>query len=209
MRLERPLDDIFASGTHIKVLRALSGLAPEMSVSGRDIARRAGVSHPRAIRVLASLNGQGLVTVQRLPRRDLYRLNRRHVLAPELLRLIAREPHLKFELLAMVAKELRNRALPVTEARIFGSATRGAMTSTSDIDLALVTSRKGVPVVEAAMQQISEKVYARFGTRLNVLVGAPSLQSLARSGQGSRSVWQTIRREGIDVLSGVPDDAGG
>ncbi len=201
MRLDQPLDDIFASASHIRVLRALFGLPSGMGRSGRDLARRAGVSHPRANQVLADLSEQGLVEVQRLPRTDLYRVNRHHVLAEPLGELLRLEPKLKFELLSLVASELKARHLPVKEARIFGSAARGVMAPTSDVDLALVTSRESMAAVEAAAQELAETARERFGTRLNVLVGSPSLQRLSKSRQAGQGVWQAIEREGLDVFA--------
>jgi predicted nucleotidyltransferase len=201
MRLDDPLDDIFASASHVRLLRALFYLPSDMGTSGRDLARRAGVSHPRANQVLADLAEQGVVVVQRLPRTDLYRANRSHALADPLSKLFELEPKLKFELFALIATELKARRLPVTEARVFGSATRGAMTRTSDVDLALVTAATSVEAVEAAAQQIAETARKRFGTRLNVLVGSPSLERLSKSGQTRQAVWQTVEREGIDVFA--------
>ena len=207
MRLDEPLDDIFASASHGRLLRALFALPSDMGRSGRDLARRAGVSHPRANQVLAELAEQRLVVVQRLPRTDLYRVNRHHAFAEALSKLFALEPKLKFELLSLVARELKARRLPVKEARIFGSAARGLMAPTSDVDLALVTSRESVAAVEAAAQEIAETARERFGTRLNVLVGSPSLEKLSKSRQGRQGVWQAIEREGIDVLA--PSKAAG
>jgi predicted nucleotidyltransferase len=201
MRLEEPLNDIFASGTHVKLLRALCELPAGVTVSGRDLARRAGVSHPRAATVLAKLAEQGVASVQRLPRTDLYGLNREHALAELLVQLFARETHLKFDLLSLVAKELKRRKLPLTQAHIFGSAARGGMTANSDVDLALVSPRESVPAVEAAAQELAEIVQKQFGTRLNVLVGSPSLDVLSGRGRRGRKVWQAIAREGIDVLT--------
>jgi predicted nucleotidyltransferase len=201
MRLDQPLDDIFASASHVRLLRALFGLPSGMGRSGRDLARRAGVSHPRANQVLADLSEQGLAEVQRLPRTDLYRVNRHHALAEALGELFELEPKLKLELLSLVASELKIRHLPVKEARIFGSAARGAMAPESDVDLALVTSRESVAAVEAAAQEIAEKARERFGTRLNVLVGSPSLERLSKSRRAGHGVWQAIEREGLDVFA--------
>jgi len=75
------------------------------------------------------------------------------------------------------------------------------MAPTSDVDLALVTSRDSVAAVEAAAQEIAEAARQRFGTRLNVLVGSPSLEKLSKSRQAGHGVWQAIEREGIDVLA--------
>src|SRR5713226_3056790 len=172
-----------------------------MGSSGRDLARRARVSHPRANQVLGDLAEQGLVAVQRLPRTDLYHVNRHHALAESLGKLFELEPKLKLELISLVARELKTRRLPVKEARIFGSAARGAMKPTSDVDLALVTARESVAAVEAAAQEIAEIVRERFGTRLNVLVGSPSLERLSKSRPAGHGVWQAIEHEGLDVFA--------
>lgn len=203
MRLEAPLDDLFASASHIRLLRALFALPAEIGRSGRDLARRANVSHPRASEVLANLADQGLVEVERLPRIDLFRVNLRHALAEPLAKLFELEPRLKFELLSLVARELKARRLPVKQARIFGSAARGTMAATSDVDLALVTSRESVAAVEAAGQEIAEIARKRFGTRLNVLVGSPSLERLSKNRRPGKGVWEAIEREGIDVFAGA------
>src|SRR5205085_10088257 len=200
MRLDAPLDDIFANASHVRLLRALFALPDDVGTSGRDLARRARISHPRANQVLAELAAQGLVAVQRLPRMGLYRINRRHALAERLRELFELEPKLKSELLSLVARELKARHLPVKEARIFGSAARGAMAATSDVDLALVTARESVAAVEVAAQEIAATARERFGTRLNVLVGSPSLEKLTK-GHARHGIWQTIEREGIDVLA--------
>lgn len=201
MRLDQPLNDIFASGTHVKLLRALCTLPAGVTVSARDLARRAGVSHPRASTVLTRLAEEGVATVQRLPRTDLYGLNREHVLAEVLILVFVRESQLRVELLSFVAKELKRRRWPVTQARVFGSAARGDATSTSDVDLALVVPRESVLAVEAMAQELAETVRKRFGTRLNVLVGSPTLVALTRGGRPGRKVWQAVEREGIDVLA--------
>ena len=201
MRLDAPLDDIFANASHVRLLRALFALPYDVGTSGRDLARRARISHPRANQVLAELAAQGLVAVQRLPRMGLYRINRRHALAEPLRELFELEPKLKSELLSLVAGELKARHLPVKEARIFGSAARGAMAATSDVDLALVTARESVAAVEVAAQEIAATARERFGTRLNVLVGSPSLEKLSKGRQARHGIWQTIERDGIDVLA--------
>src|SRR5438552_17003798 len=106
MRLDQPLDEIFANASHVRLLRALFAVPYDVGRSGRDLARRAGVSHPRANQVLADLAAQGLVAVQRLPRTGLYRINRRHVLAEPLRDLLGVEPQWKVELLSLVPGEL-------------------------------------------------------------------------------------------------------
>lgn len=200
MRLENPLDDVLASASHVKVLRALFAIPAGLERSGRDIARRAGISHPRANQVLGDLAAQGIVEIKRQPKTDLYQLNRLHALVEPLGELFELEPRLKFDLLSLIARELKARKLPVTTARVFGSAIHGTMDSGSDVDLALVTSSANVERVEAETREIAEQVRRRFGTRLNVLVGAPSIAALTK--KPSAAVWRAIDREGTDVFAG-------
>jgi predicted nucleotidyltransferase len=199
--LDHLLDNVLASASHVRVLRALFGLPRGIGRSGRDLARRAGISHPRASQVLADLTRQGLVRVERLPRTDLYQLNNGHVLMGPLGQLFELEAGLTTDLIKLIGKELRARRLPVKQALIFGSAARDAMTSHSDVDLALVTSPDTVDAVEAAGGEIAEAARDRFGARVSVLVGSPSLERLAQGRQGRRAVWAAIAREGIEVLA--------
>src|SRR5256885_1988119 len=87
MRLSTPLDDLFNTKSHAKVLRALVELPEGLASSGRDIARRAGVSHPTATHVLDHLSEQGVVHVRRSVGSYRYQLNRQHLAYPELERL--------------------------------------------------------------------------------------------------------------------------
>jgi predicted nucleotidyltransferase len=119
------------------------------------------------------------------------RLNPDHELFEPLKDLFDLEPKLKSRLLSVVARELKSRRLPVKEARIFGSAARGAMSRSSDVDLALITSRDGVTAAEAAAEEIADTVRRRFGVRLNTLVGSRRFNG---------SVWAAIESEGVDLL---------
>ncbi len=65
------------------MLRALAALPDSFASSARDIARRAGVAHTTAGRVLRSLAEQRIVRVQRVGRADLHQLNDQHVLAAQ------------------------------------------------------------------------------------------------------------------------------
>ena len=56
-----PLDDILASRSHIRVLRVLALLGNDINLTGRDIARRAGISRTRAQAVLVELVASSVV----------------------------------------------------------------------------------------------------------------------------------------------------
>ena len=181
MRLREPLDDTFATGSHVRVLRALDALPRIAAVSGREVARRAGVSQPTAREVLISLERQGLVRVERSLRRDAYRLNEDHTLAPTIRELFAKERQVGAELERSVAGAL-HRLRNVTAAYLFGSVARGDMRPDSDIDVA-VESRDEPPDDIPEL----EKVFRRFGNRVNVI---------RLRARGATGVRERIRAEG-------------
>jgi DNA-binding transcriptional ArsR family regulator len=182
MRLDQPLDDVFATGSHVRVLRALVELPDGVTVSGRDIARRAGVSQPTAAEVLHALEDQGLLLVGRRPRAAYYRLNPEHVLAPLLSELFVRERQTRPELERGIADGL-SRLRDVEAAYLFGSAARGDMRPNSDIDVAI---KSGHEVPEEIPEL--DALYRRYGNRVNVIRlrqrGAAGLRAaVAREGR--------------------------
>ena len=181
MRLQEPLDDLFATGSHVRVLRALDALPGSVAVSGRELARRASVSQPTAREVLASLERQGILIVARSLRRDSYRLNPEHVLVPLVRDLFERERSVPQELERGVADAVR-RIGNVTGAYLFGSAARGDMRPNSDIDVAIASSQalpEEIPELEA--------IFRRFGNRVNVI---------RLSARGAAGLRERVREEG-------------
>jgi len=172
MRLDLPLDDLFAAGSHARVLRAVARMPEGQGASARELAGRAGVAHPTASRVLARLLDQGVVLADRVPRADLFRLNRDHVLVDGIRSLFQREETLRAELVTFLRDQILERVGFVTTVLIFGSATRGDMSTTSDIDLAVACPPERVDDVEAAMEPVELAIRHRFGNRLAVVVAA-------------------------------------
>ena len=176
------MDDVFATGSHVRVLRALVELPDGLTVSGRDIARRAGVSQPTAAEVLRALDDQGLLIVGRRPRAAYYRLNPEHVLAPLLSEMFVRERQTRADVERRIAHGLAGLR-DVEAAYLFGSAARGDMRPNSDIDVAIKTRRdvpEEIPDLDA--------LYRRFGNRVNVIRlrqrGAAGLRAaIAREGK--------------------------
>jgi len=173
------------------VLRALVELPDGLTVSGRDIARRAGVSQPTAAEVLRALEDQGLLIVGRRPRAAYYRLNPEHVLAPLLSEIFVRERRTRADLERGIADGLAG--LPDVEAAyLFGSAARGDMRPDSDIDVAIKSPHEvpeEIPELDA--------LYRQFGNRVNVIRlrqrGAAGLRAaIAREGK-QLALRRTVR----------------
>ena len=209
MRMVSPLDDLFRNRSHVRVLRALDELPLGLAVSARDLGRRAGVSHPTASSVLASLVQQGVVRVRRTPGADFFELNRGHVLVESLDPLLDRERRLRDELVDFLRQQIEQHVASARTAFLFGSAARGEMTAASDIDVAIVVPPTEVERVEAEMVQVIEAVRTRFGNRLNHVVGTAPIGQLQRAGRPGHRLWAQIAEEGIPLLSdqGTPDDA--
>lgn len=137
MRFDTPLEDIFSNRSHVRILRALHRLPRGLSASGRALGRRAGVTHPTALKALARLITTGLVTVDRRATGDEYRLNRDHLLAADVATLFDSEAGTEAELAAFLRKRLAALGSKVETATLFGSAVWGASSPESDIDLAV------------------------------------------------------------------------
>ncbi|MEO8633103.1 MAG: nucleotidyltransferase domain-containing protein [Chloroflexota bacterium] len=181
MRLQDPLDDLFATGSHVRVLRALAVLPPTAAVSGRELARRARVSQPTTRDVLASLERQGLLLVTRSLKRDAYRLNPDHVLVPVVRDLFDRERSVGEDVEMSIAAVVRK--LPgVRAAYLFGSAARGDMRPDSDLDVAIESPR---PIPEDSPEL--EAFHGRFGNRINI-IRLPT--------RGAAGLRERIREEG-------------
>lgn len=200
MRLDAPLDDMFRSRSYVRVLRALYQLPRGLPASAREIARRAGVSHPTASSVLASLADQGLVARTRAPRIDSFELRRTHAGGEKLISMFDWESQLRHELASFLRDEIRRHAPAVTGAFLFGSAARGDMDPASDIDLALLCPADATAHVMAAMDEIGEGVRERFGNRLSVILADAALDELQEPRRKGSQLWRQIIREGIPII---------
>lgn len=201
MRLQDPLDDVFRSPSYIRVLRALHRLPAGLPASAREIARRAGVSHPTASNALSSLAEQGVVTLARAPRASAFQLCRAHTIVEKLASLFEWEEGLQGELLDLLRTEIQRRARrTVTAAYLFGSAVEGAMTPESDIDVAVVHMAGAGASVTAAMEEVGERVQERFGNRVSFLLADAPLDALQSSRRKGARIWRQILRDGVPIL---------
>lgn len=209
MRFSDPLDDLFAAKSYVRVLRALDALPAEIDASIREIARRAGVSHPTASSILDALRLQGLVSVRRTLFADEYRFNQRHVLAGPLQAFFASERRASDEVVGVITQALREDATWVTEASLFGSFVRSEMRPDSDLDLALICPKAKSSRLRQIVDQLSEETGARFGNPVSPLIGAGSIQAMAQPGTSRFRLWRTVAKEGLRIIPTGERDGGG
>lgn len=199
MRLDRPLDEILGGRSHIRILRALAFAPPNLRLSAREVARRASLSHPTAARILSDLARQGVATVERAPRADTYRLDRRHTFVERLLPLLEWEGGIRDELIRFL-REAMAGVPSVPEAYLFGSALEGPTTSSSDIDVAVVCAPGDEDRVTADLDPVEQAVRDRFGNRLSVVIGSGPLARLARGGRPGHRLWSRVSNEGVPLV---------
>ena len=200
MRLRSPLDAALATQGHVRVLRALDALPAGLAVSVRDLARRAGLRHPRTSEILSDLRLQGVALVQPAGRADLYQLNRAHLLYPMLHRLFGDERASELALVEALRGGLAPVARHITEAYIFGSVARGDSDMTSDVDLAIVAPQPEAPVVTKALGALTATVKQRFGNDLNVQLSSEPVEKRRRARDPSHELWDRIAREGVSLM---------
>lgn len=194
MRLRQPLDDALATASHVKVIRALLGMPQDLTGSGREIARRAGVTHPTAMKVLRDLSSQGLVRATRSGGAQVFSLNRQNLLAGPIAELF----HAEDEIVPELARWLRDaleRFGEIKAAYLFGSAARGDMTRESDLDLAVRTSLPASHVDER-LEPLIRAVRERVGVPVQLVVGSARSE---RTPAGQKRLWERIVNEGIEI----------
>lgn len=199
MQLETPFDELLETEAHVRVLRALAGLPRGFSASARDLARRAGVAHTTAARVLRTLAEHRVARAQHVGRAYLHQLNDGHVLASQIRALFQSEAGLRMQLIEYLRAELPQRVGRAEAAFLFGSTGRGDTRPGSDIDVAVVAPERSEEELEPALAALSDTVRDRFGAELNVIVG-PS----RRTGRHRPKLWQRIEREGVPLLPQGP-----
>jgi DNA-binding transcriptional ArsR family regulator len=202
MRFDQPLDDALGARSLVRILRALVLAPPELNLTGREVARRAGISHPQASRSLRSLARQGLVAERRFGTYALYEFNRRHVLARPLRMVFEFEETVGEELLTFLRRAVADRRSHVRAAVLFGDVVWGPQNRSGDLELAVLCAPDRELDVEAAMVNLSDEVRRRYGNNLRILV-----ENRKRAIEGVRQgagPWPRIARDGIPVFRLFP-----
>lgn len=193
MRFDSPIDDLFLNRSHVRVLRALHHLPEGLPASGREIARRAGVTHPTALRALAVLVDAGLVTAGRSPAGDAHELNRNHFFADQIADLYRAEAGIADELTSFLREELLARTDKVEWATLFGSIVWAGSSPTSDIDLAVSCANADASEVEEALSGLSDATRQRFGNHVSPLINT-------RKQRPKSGIWKRIEEEGVPLI---------
>lgn len=195
MNVSKPFEAVSAT-VDMDVLAILA--SSTMPRSGRELARRAGRSSTGVQHALDRLVEHGLVARLESGRAFLYTLNRDHLLAPVVEKMIEARPEL--------VQRLRDRIgawrLPAVHASLFGSAARGDGDAGSDIDLFLVRpAGAGEDLWAEQVDGLAESVRAWTGNSAGIVeISEDELSGLLKH---PPPVFEELRRDAID-LTGQP-----
>jgi predicted nucleotidyltransferase len=185
---------VFSSGVGAEVLVALAGSTTPRS--GRELAGRIGRSPTGVQHVLPQLVEHGLVNRLEAGRSYMYRLNRKHVLAPA----VEQMAGVRSEFVRRLRRTLADWAVQPVSASLFGSAARGDGDERSDIDLFVV--RPGSAGVDdhawrEQVDQLAESVRDWTGNYASIAeISEGELTQLLRD---RPPVAEALRKDAIDL----------
>ncbi len=138
MVVNRVLDEIFSRWSNVAVLRALNKYAT--GISGREVARAAGITVKNCFNALNDLESIGIVTRIRGGRDHLFSLNREHFLVKQgIIPLLQVESDFAGVMFNEIKKKLKSRCNSVY---LFGSVARKEEEAGSDLDLCIIYDSK-------------------------------------------------------------------
>lgn len=168
--------------------------------SGREIARKVGLSAPACHEALKKLDARGLVLLRRVSNVHLYRINPENYLVTSVFaRLFEAEAAMPKKIAALVTKSLAHSP----EARIvsivlFGSMARGTERLGSDLDLLVVIlEREGVKVLEPCIERLRDLLFRRFSVPLSPYV--QTLSELRHKHHQKLPLIREILKEGRTI----------
>jgi len=190
----RPLDQILAAPSHLAVCRALLDTAEGMS--GRQVAREAGINHQTCAVTLGRLEELGVVRRLGSGQSQLFRLNRENLLVRDLLiPLLGKEREVFPRILRRVGERVAGRCL---RALVFGSVARGEEQTGSDLDLLLIADGpRGQTKTRRAADDARAALAGEWGLRVNGIV--LTQRALERRRERKDPLIINILREGIEV----------
>ena len=167
MRFSKSLDDILKHQSNIKILRFLVNSRAELS--GREISRQVGLSHPQCHKTLKELSLQGIVSFRKIGRSLVYKLNDEHYIVTNLLFPLFKQEKL---LLRHLAKKLTDALkTPITSVILFGSIAKGTEKPDSDIDLIVITpDKKSYKKARSNLREAEVSTTRKFGNRVSTML---------------------------------------
>lgn len=196
MRWTHPLDEILGSKARVRVLRRL-WVEDGSPLSGREIARRTGLSHTGVQKSLEELDAQDVIAPTADGSGIRYRLNRRSDLVRQLIVPLFEWEESRERRFADYLLEHVPQALSIV---MFGSTARGEDKPPSDADVLIVVPDD--TDAEAAFDEIAGlDTRLRFGKDVGPVVW--TLSTLLERSRSSHPLLRSILRDGR-IIAGEP-----
>jgi predicted nucleotidyltransferase len=196
--LLRPLNVIFGAPSHVALLRALTQAG--RGLTGREVARAAGVAQRAGLDGLTRLENAGIVRRTPAGSANVYELRREHRLVQSgIVPLLEQEGELRAEIFARLHDALDKR---VVSGCIFGSTARGDDTPESDLDILLLVERpEDKERAEDGVSEVFEGLRQQFSLRPSLVVLTRA--EFARGYRAGRAFMRNVMREG-ETFAGRP-----
>lgn len=187
--LARPLDAVFSAPSRLAVLRTLArARAP---LSGRAVARLAGINHQGAAVALGELARLGFVARRPAGRSDQWRLDRRRWLLIELLLpLFEREGEHADAVADAIKKVLKHKAAAVLLA---GAAAKGRLEAGKPLELVISEGKGGRRGLTEAVRELKAQLDEKWAVVLESRV--LSHKEAARAAY-VEDLWELLPVEG-------------
>lgn len=182
----------------LRVLRFLWRSRAEWS--GREIARKAGLSAPACHETLKKLDARGLVQLRRVSNMHLYKINPENYLVRNVFaRLFEAEAAMPKQVAAAVKKSLViSSKSGILSVVLFGSMARGTERLGSDLDLLVVVSAKDrLNALESRVERLRTLLFKRFNVPLSPYI--QTLSELRRSYRRKLPLIREILKDGRTI----------
>jgi predicted nucleotidyltransferase len=181
-----------------RVLRFLWNSRAEWS--GREIARKVGLSAPACHETLKKLDARGLVEFRRVSNVHLYKINPENYLVQNVFaRQFEAEAAMPKQIAAMVRRSLVDAPKSnIISIVIFGSMARGTTQLGSDLDILIVLpAKEGLKALEPRVERLSALLFKRFSVPLSPYIQAMS--ELRRKYNRKLPLIQEILKDGLTI----------
>jgi predicted nucleotidyltransferase len=174
MRLNKPLDKILNNEVKVRALRIFCQTSGE--VSGRQMAKMAGVTPKTAHEILQDLLLEGVLVMRAVGKTHLFRLNEERVVVSEVLKpLFSFETALSERLFDNIRKSIKKSALKddIVSVALFGSVHAKAERPTSDVDLLVIVKTSDLKKqTETLFADIDQKLSSPWGNLISPYINS-------------------------------------
>ncbi len=187
--LARPLDAVLSAPSRLAVLRAM--VRAKSPLSGRALARIAGINHQGAAVALAALAKLGLVERRPAGRSDQWRLDRNRWLMSELLLpLFEREAEHADAVADAIKKALRGKAFAVL---LGGAAAKGRLEPGRPVEMIVVEGAMGRRILSESVRALGTLIKEQWCLALDVRVLS---RREAQRAVAVEDLWELLPVEG-------------